>query len=332
MSVTICRVVIRGRCKASAIAPGPNTPRSKLALKAGCATAVMARRGAVRGACGRGCRDARGLPQGPPGARVEAIDEREATQDDLSPASTLSSAPRTTHRTTAAPDRLASPPARQSPRPARRAGPAGRPRASPATSSAGPRTAPRPCHHGGCAPSLQGQLRARCIRPRRDSRRLAPAADHDTADRDAHPSSPVSLARRRASRRATSAAAYRHRPVAGSTRARPRHEADIAGPRPPPPAPPRDIDERGQASRAEAHRQHAPQIELGIDALIGVKRHEIRAASRATARRARVRPDAARSSDTIRVDHKAPARQRRDASATPPGQRAPIRARLMFDP
>src|SRR6267142_5933826 len=104
-------------------------------------------------------------------------------------ASTLSSAPRTTHPDDAAPDRLASPPARQSPRPARRAGPAGRPRASRQPRPQAPRTA------AVAHPAFKANFERGVFGPGAIADALHAAADHHTADCDAHPSSPVSLAR-----------------------------------------------------------------------------------------------------------------------------------------
>src|SRR5262249_54983859 len=91
------------------------------------------------------------------------------------------------------------------------------------------------------------------------------------------------------------------------------HHADIARARPPLPTSPSDVDQRRQAPGAEPHRQDPAQIQPGVDALIAMERHQItqRHAPEPPAQEgAGMRRDRA---NAVRIDHKAPARERRHA-------------------
>jgi len=84
MSDTICRVVIRGRVQGVGYRAWTEYTALEIGLKGwvrnradGTVEALFAGPSAVVASMLDACR------QGPPGARVGAIDEREATQDDL---------------------------------------------------------------------------------------------------------------------------------------------------------------------------------------------------------------------------------------------------------
>jgi acylphosphatase len=84
MSVTICRVVIRGRVQGV----GYRVWTEMTALELGLEGWVRNRRDGSVEALFAGSVDdiaavVEACRQGPPGARVEAIDQREATQDDM---------------------------------------------------------------------------------------------------------------------------------------------------------------------------------------------------------------------------------------------------------
>jgi acylphosphatase len=84
MSVTICRVVIRGRVQGV----GYRVWTEMTALELGLEGWVRNRRDGSVEALFAGSADnivavVEACRQGPPGARVEAIDQREATQDDM---------------------------------------------------------------------------------------------------------------------------------------------------------------------------------------------------------------------------------------------------------